>query len=236
MNLEGVGKPEDKEPDLNYQRGELLFEDTFEEGLKNWSPELQAGGRVEAVDGKLVIDVPRGCTIWFRPRLEGPVMISYEVTVIDKGGPNDRVSDLNCFWMARDSRSPDDIFGHVRSGMFSDYHELKCYYVGLGGHNNTRTRFRRYIGDAEERPLLPEHDLQEDRFMIEPNKTLVIRLVAFGNLIQYYRDDELMFSIQDEDPYTAGWFGFRTVHNHMEVRNFQVHRLKPSLRNGSIAE
>lgn len=213
---------------LLYRKGELLFEDSFQGGLENWSPELQAGGRVEAVDGKLVVDVPSGCTIWFRHELEGPLMISYEVTVIGQGGPNDRVSDLNCFWMARDARSPDDIFGHARSGMFSDYHELNCYYVGLGGHHNTRTRFRRYIGDAVDRPLLPDHDLAEGRFMIEPNQTQVIRLVAFGNLIQYYRDDELIFSVTDAAPYTKGWFAFRTVHNHMEIENFQIHRLDPA--------
>jgi hypothetical protein len=221
-------KPPGEQVDLPYQQGALLFEDSFERGLDNWSPELQAGGRVETVDGKLVVDVPRGCTIWLRQKLEGPLMISYEVRVVDEGGSNDRVSDLNCFWMARDSRSPENIFGYKRSGMFSDYNELESYYVGLGGHNNTRTRLRRYIGHAENRPLLPEHDLHDDRFMIVPNMTKRIRLVAFGGLIQYFRNDELIFSLNDEKPYTEGWFAFRTVHNHMEVRNFQVHRLKPS--------
>lgn len=220
--------PDPRESTLPYQRGELLFADSFQEGLGNWLPELQAGGRVEALDGKLVVDVPSGCTIWLRNKLEGPLVISYEATVIGKGGPNDRVSDLNCFWMAQDARSPEDIFGHERSGIFSDYNELGCYYVGLGGHGNTRTRFRRYIGHAENRPLLPEHDLHEERFMIVPNKTKRIQLIAFGNLIQYYRDDELIFSVTDEAPYTKGWFAFRTVRNHMEIRNFEIHRLDPA--------
>ena len=42
---------------------------------------------------------------------------------------------------------------------FAAYNDLKTYYVGLGGNRNTTTRFRRYIGDPETRPLLPEHDL-----------------------------------------------------------------------------
>lgn len=211
---------------LPYQKGELLFRDDFRNGMNNWVPELQAGGTVEVEDGRMIIDVPAGCTVWFTPLIEGPVMIEYEATVIDAGGPNDRVSDLNCFWMASDSRSPADIFGQKRSGQFSDYHQLECYYVGLGGHANTRTRFRRYIGDAEERPLLPEHDLSNPEVLIQPNVRQNIRLVAYHGLIHYFRDDRLIFTYRDPKPLTIGWFAFRTVTNHMEIRNFRVHRLK----------
>ena len=35
--------------------------------------------------------------------------------------------------MARDARSPDDLFATKRSGAFADYNPLRCYYVGLGG-------------------------------------------------------------------------------------------------------
>ena len=76
--------------------------------------------------------------------------------MISAGGKNDRVSDLNCFWMARDSRNPDDLFAVHRTGKFADYNQLLCYYVGVGGNTNTTTRFRRYIGDANTRPLLPQ--------------------------------------------------------------------------------
>ena len=51
-------------------------------------------------------------------------MIQYEATVIAASGPNDRVSDLNSFWMATDPQSPTDLFAHPRSGAFADYNTL----------------------------------------------------------------------------------------------------------------
>jgi hypothetical protein len=212
--------------DPRFQIGDVLHSDDFRQGDANWLAELQSGGRVEVRDGLLEIDVPAGCTVWFKPRIEGPVLIEYEATVISAGGPNDRVSDLNCFWMATDSRSPDgEIFKTHRSGKFEDYHQLRCYYVGLGGNTNTTTRFRRYIGSPTNRPLLPEHDLTEPQFLIAPNQPQKIQLVACGQLIQYYRDGLKIFELTDSEPYTAGWFALRTVSNHMQIRNFRVMRL-----------
>jgi hypothetical protein len=57
----------------------------------------------------LDVDVPDGCTVWFRPRIDGPVDIAFDAVAVSRGGANDRVSDLNCFWMARDARSPGDL-------------------------------------------------------------------------------------------------------------------------------
>jgi hypothetical protein len=214
--------------DERFRVGAILFRDDFSAGLENWTAELERGGRVEALDGSLIIDVPAGCTVWFKPLITGPVMIEYEAVVISAGGPNDRVSDLNCFWMARDSRSPDDLFGHRRSGKFTDYHQLLGYYAGFGGNRNTTTRFRRYIGDAAIRPLRPEHDLTEP--VIVPNVPQTLRLVACGSLIQFHHDERRLFEMDDPDPYTSGWFGFRTVNNHMSIRRFRVHRLLPAQR------
>jgi hypothetical protein len=208
--------------------GEVLYEDDFSGDLGQWVPEQQPGGTVEVANGVLEIDDAKGCTTWFRPRLSGPLMIEYEVRVIDEGGPHDRVSDLNCFWMAIDPENPDDLFarGPERQGKFGNYHALRLYYVGYGGHGNSKTRFRRYPGGGE-RPLLPEHDLVEEQFMIVPNTVMRIRLVANGETIQYWRDGELLFELIDEDPFTSGWFGFRTVKNHLAVDNFRVTRLEP---------
>src|SRR5262249_35665300 len=143
-----------------------IFNDGFRNGLAQWTGELEKPGKVETHDGVLTIDVPAGCTLWFRPELNGGVMIEYEARMVQVGGANDRVSDLNAFWMATDSRSPDYLFRTKRSGKFSDYNQLRTYYVGQGGNSNTTTRFRRYIGDAEERPLLPEHDLRSAEFLL----------------------------------------------------------------------
>ena len=83
------------------------------------------------------------------------MLIRYEATMVQAGGANDRVSDLNAFWMATDARTPGDLFAARRSGKFADYNQLRTYYVGQGGNGNTTTRFRRYIGDTELRPMLP---------------------------------------------------------------------------------
>lgn len=198
-----------------------LHSDSFQ-SLVNWSTELERGGTVEATDGKLHIDVPAGCTVWFKPELSGPVSIEYDVTVIKAGGPNDRVSDLNCFWMATDSRSPNHILDVPRSGRFADYNQLRCYYVGYGGNTNTTTRFRRYIGSPTTRPILPEHDLTDAKFLLTPNVKYHIKLIANGPVVEYYRNGEKIFEFNDPEPYTRGWFGIRTTQNHMVVENFRV--------------
>ncbi len=221
-----AGEQSTQKPDLPYRVGEELYRDDFTDGLRQWFVELEKDGIVEAKDGELVIDVPAGCTVWFKPLIEGPVTITYEAKVVSAGGANDRVSDLNCFWMARDSRNDKDLLSYKRSGKFADYNQLRCYYVGLGGNGNTTTRFRRYIGDARLRPLLPEHDLSGPKDLITPNVSQSLRLIAFKSLIQFYRDDRLLFTMNDPEPYTSGWFGFRTVANHMTIRHFRVHRLE----------
>lgn len=199
----------------------VLHEDDFAD-LARWHTEMEPGGSVVVRDRKLVIDVPAGCTVWFKPMLDSPIRIEYDATVIDAGGGNDRVSDLNCFWMATDARSPHDLFATERHGPFADYNELKCYYVGLGGNDNTTTRFRRYIGHPERRPLLPEHDLTEARFMIEPNRTYHITLIADGSRIEYRRDDETIFNYHDPQPYTRGHFAVRTVRSHLTIAHFRA--------------
>jgi hypothetical protein len=204
----------------------MLFQDDFNyPTFPNWFVELEKGGSVVARDGALDIDVPGGCTVWFKPLIEGPVVIEYEATVISAGGPNDRVSDLNCFWMARDARSPDDLFATKRSGAFADYNELRCYYVGFGGNGNTTTRFRRYVGDRENRPLRAEHDRRSP--LIMANRPHRLRLVADGGRIEFHVDGRRVFETVDPEPYTGGWFGIRTVHSHLSIRHFRVYRPRP---------
>jgi hypothetical protein len=211
------------EPEAPLRIAKLLYADDFRSGLGRWSAELEKPGRVEAIDGTLEMDVPAGCTVWFRPELKGPVTIRYQAKMIQRGGPNDRVSDLNCFWMARDARSPKDLFATKRSGKFAEYNQLLAYYVGQGGNGNTTTRFRRYIGDAELRPLLPQHDLTKE--LLEPNVPHEIQLAANGRRIQYWDNGKLIFDFEDTAPYTEGRFGFRTTFSHIVVRNFRVYRL-----------
>lgn len=190
--------------------------------LDHWAVEQMPGGKVFVRDGALVILDAGGCTVWWREKLTAPVEISYEATVISRGGPFDRLSDLNCFWMAQDPRAP-GVLPAGRSGKFSDYDSLLTYYVGYGGNKNTTTRFRRYDGTAA-RPLLPEHDLSAPTFLLEPNRPYRIRLVAREGVAEYWRDGEKIFTYRDPEPLTAGWFAIRTVKSHLEIRHLVIRR------------
>ncbi|CDF78756.1 conserved hypothetical protein containing farnes oic acid O-methyl transferase domain [Formosa agariphila KMM 3901] len=207
---------------------ELIFEDNFDSGLEQWNVEQGSEGRtVETNKSKLEIDDVAGCTVWLKEAFSGSIMIEYDVNLIKDGGPNDRVSDLNCFWMATDPENPSNLFANSkqRDGKFSNYDSLQLYYMGVGGNDNKTTRFRRYTGDGG-RPLLPEHDLSDTKFMLEPNTPYHIKIIAHNGIIQYYRNDQLLVDFKDDAPYTSGHFGFRTVKNHMTVDNFKVYQLK----------
>lgn len=208
-----------------YRRGSRLHADDFKAGLGQWRFEAQVPSRTTIVGGALEIDSPEGYTAWFTPKLSGPLLIEYEAQAVSEGGPNDQVSDLNAFWMATDPNRPGDLLAQPRSGAFADYDTLQTYYVGQGGNRNTTTRFRRYIGKSGNRPILPEHDLGAPADLLVPNQWQTVRLVAFGNLIQYWRDDRKIFTLDDPEPYTEGWFGVRTTKNRLRVRDLRIHRL-----------
>jgi hypothetical protein len=188
--------------------------------LSRWLVEQMPGGSVAAKDGALVIEDAAGSTVWLREKITAPVEITYEITPVAMGGPHDRISDVNCFWMAREPKS-DAALPAGRSGKFSDYDSLFTYYVGMGGNGNTTTRFRRYDGTAA-RPLLPEHDLSEKKFLLEANHPYHIRLVARDGVAEFWRDGEKIFSFRDPAPLTSGWFAIRTVRSHLVIRNLRI--------------
>ena len=204
--------------------GKLLYRDDFAD-LANWHIEAEKPGRITAANGVLDVEVPAGVTLWFKPRLEGPVIIEFEATAVSEGGPNDQVSDLNVFWMANNADGQRPVFAHARSGAFAEYNDLRTYYVGLGGNRNSTSRFRRYIGDPVVRPLLPEHDLGAASAMLQANRPQNITLIADGSRIEYRRDGETLFRFDDAEPYTQGWFALRTTYSHLRIRALRVHRL-----------
>jgi hypothetical protein len=174
----------------------------------------------------LDIDVPAGVTLWFRHALQGPVAIDYDVTAVAAGGAHDAVSDVNCFWMATDPHLPSgDALTARRSGAFAEYDTLKTYYAGIGGNRNTSTRFRRYVGQAGVRPLLPQHDLSAPGDLLEPNRRFHLRLIAAGRHVELLRDGRSIFRLDDPQPYTRGHFGLRTTQSHLRVMRFRVSRL-----------
>lgn len=206
-----------------FRHAKLLHRDDFRRGLGEWIVEAEQPGQITAQGGVLDIDVPAGVTLWFRHELRSPVAIDYEVTAVSRGGANDQVSDVNAFWMATDARVPSgNVLERRRNGAFADYDELRTYYVGIGGNRNSTSRFRRYIGRRDNRPLLPQHDLSAGQYLLGPNRPYRIRLVASGSIIQVFRDGRLMFHMDDPQPYVRGHFGLRTTKSHLRVRDFSV--------------
>jgi len=200
----------------------------FTPGLGYFGVEQQPGGRVGVRDGALIIEDVGGCTVWYRHKLRAPVEITYEAQVVMQGGPYDRLSDLNCFWMASIPEGTGSLLeSHTaRNGAFSDYDTLATYYVGYGGNGNTTTRFRRYNGTGA-RPLLAEHDLgdsgRDTSVLLRPNHVYQIRLVtdAHGHT-EYWRDGECLFAYDDPAPLREGYFGIRTVRSHLVIRNLRI--------------
>ncbi|MFD7505810.1 DUF6250 domain-containing protein [Streptomyces sp. NPDC059850] len=202
------------------RRWTRIAHDDFRHGTRQWTAELESGGTVRARHGVLDVDVPGGATVWFTRELTGPYVIEYTATPVSAGGPNDHVTDLNAFWNARDVRSPGDLFATPRSGTFADYDLLKTYYVGYGANLNTTTRMRRYAGEPGNRPLL--FDLTEP--LLTPNAPHRVRLISAGRTVQYWSNDQLLCDYRDPEPYTSGWFGFRTVASHFHLTNFAIWR------------
>jgi len=222
----GQASPTTAPSDPRFTIADQLDSDDFSHGSDRWTTELEKGGTVTAKDGVLDIDVPAGASLWLKSKLTGPLMIQYHVVPIVNGGPNDRLSDVNCFWIATDTRNKDDFFAVPRTGKFADYNQLLTYYVGVGGNTNTTTRFRRYVGDSVDRPLLPQNDLRDPADLLKPNQEMLIQLIAADHLIQFYRDGKKLFEMDDSQPYTTGYFAFRTTKSHLRIRDFAVYRLQ----------
>jgi Domain of unknown function (DUF6250) len=201
--------------------------DTVGTSLAQWHIEAEQGARIDIRGGVLDIDVPGGTTLWLKRELHAPVAIEYEVMAVSEGGANDRVSDVNAFWMAtnKDGSSP---LGH-RNGTFEQYNNLLTYYVGIGGNSNSTTRMRRYIGERDERPLRPEHDLSGADTLLTANRWQKVRLVADGQGAEVWQDGKRLFRIDDAQPYTHGWFAIRTVKSHLRIRNLTI-EANPSRR------
>ncbi len=208
----------------------VLHTDGFESGLKNWIIEKVSDKTAfEVKDSMLEVVAPGGITLWYHKPIKSPAKIMFEAMVINEGGEYDRGSDLNCFWMANDPEHPDSMFARSewRNGVFGRYYSLSMYYAGYGGNNNSTTRFRRYDGDYQrfyEKKIRPEilKEYTDSAHLIIPNQWYRVEIIVNGNQIQYYMNKDLLFDYHDPDPYTSGYFGLRTVKNHIVYRNFKV--------------
>lgn len=195
----------------------------------HWRIEAEsAATRILLRNDTLDITSPQGLSLWWNEPLTAPCTISYRACVVMEGGPCDRLSDLNCFWMATDTSFTSPLKGIVqRAGRFLESYRLQCYYLGYGGNYNTTTRFRRYDGDtlavadpAHRPAILKEYT--DAAHLLRPNHwySVSIEVTADGRT-RYYIDDELLVDYTDPSPLLHGWFAFRTTWSHIRLTGWQ---------------
>lgn len=217
---------------------------------KQWRVEAESpDSRVEWRGDTVEIHAPKGLTLWNRNKMKGNVVIEYRAMVVDGckegegvGGAcmhhdgDDRLSDLNCFWMASDPSAP-DIWKRMkwRGGKFVNTYSMQLYYVGFGGNYNSTTRFRRYTGDERGvdstayRPgILREYT--DTAHLLRPNHWYDIRLESIDGRVRYFIDGEMLVDYLDPDPLREGWFGLRTTWAHVIMCGFKYKEDNPDSR------
>lgn len=168
---------------------------------------------------------PKGLSVWRKDKMSGRTTIEYDAQVVTEN-PDDRLSDLNCFWMATDPYAKDPFVNlNKRGGKFLNSYTLKLYYLGYGGNHNSTTRFRRYDGDArgvdnpDFRPKIITEYTDADN-LLKPGKWYHIKITTDGLRTQYYIDGKRLVDFRDPEPLTEGWFAFRTTLSRTRLTNF----------------
>lgn len=199
---------------------------------KYWKVESESSAyEVKFLGDTVEITSPKGLTLWRAEKIQGPVTIEYDACVVVEN-ENDRLSDLNCFWMASDPKSPDNLWKNMewRSGIFVKCYSLQLYYLGYGGNSNSTTRFRRYDGNEAgitngraRPPILREYS--DPEHLLIANHWYHIKLMSDGERICYYIDGKRIVDFRDPSPLTEGWFGFRTTWSRTRISNFKYEQI-----------
>jgi len=212
----------------------LLISDNFKEVNLNWTAEAEANYEINYLKNESCLDIETvaGLTLWNNMLFEGDIRITYDAMVVDQGGSLDRVSDLNCFWMASDPIYPDSIFtrSEFRKGASSRYYSLQLYSMSIGTNANTTTRFQRFDGDYEKfrnTLIRPETlvDYTDEAFLIQPNHWYKIEIIVQKGRIRYLLDGQSLVDFVDPKPLIKGFFGIRTNENHLRLRNFAAYKM-----------
>jgi hypothetical protein len=200
--------------------GAILVRDNFSGPLAGYVAEYarKPGNVVANRDGRLLMDVDGGATVWLDRPLSGNLLIGFTRRVVVAGGKNDRLSDLNVFWMAHDPKNA-NLF--TRSGKFEDYDDLAMYYVGIGGNRNKTTRLRRY-GDGA-RKLVGEY--VDAPHLLVPNRDYRIEIAVYDGCTRVRVDGADWFTYRDPHPLTAGYLGLRTTWSRQTVDDLTIQRL-----------
>lgn len=175
------------------------------------------------------IRAPKGLTLWNKAPLRGDVCIDYEARIMS----DDRVSDLNCFWMADKALSE----AKKRGGVFAKASSMSLYYVGYGGNGNTTTRFRRYDGESNPSVI---REYTDQKHLIKPDHWYRIHLESKEGRVLYVIDGDTLVNYVDLHPLTQGYFGFRTTQSHAQMRRFRITQQNTAIKKtksskGSIA-
>jgi len=179
---------------------------------------------------------PKGLTLWRKEKLYECMTVEYDVMVVDEGMKGDRVSDMNCFWLASDPNA-EDIWTKAawRSGIFLRCYTLQMYYLGYGGNYNSTTRFRRYDGDSrgveqkEYRPAILR-EYTDSAHLLKGNHWYHVKIESTAGRNRFFVDDKLIVDYYDPMPLREGWFGFRTTWSRCRITNFSVSESDDSVK------
>ena len=203
---------------------DMKYSDVFAKAIDStqWVIEMAPApnSSVYTQHGHLVLDTKGGVTVWFNHPLPRNVRIEFDRKVIVASGVNDRLSDCNVFWMARDPRNK-NLFTH--NGVLESYDSLQLYYVGMGGNTNRTTRFRKYEGNGQ-RTLLQEYT--DSAHLLQANTVYHFLIVVFNGNISFWVNNQCFFKYKDAAPLQQGYFGFRSTKSHQEISNFKVYELQ----------
>lgn len=172
---------------------------------------------------------PKGLTLWRKEKLKAGMTIEYDACVVDEGRDGDRLSDMNCFWLASDPNAK-DLWARAawRSGIFLRCYTLQMYYLGYGGNHNTTTRFRRYDGDeagvedAAKRPAILKEYTDADH-LLKANHWYHVKIESKLGHTRFLIDGECIVDYLDPQPLEEGWFGFRTTLSRTRLANFKAY-------------
>ena len=190
---------------------------------KYWRVESEAPDyRVTFSGDTCEITAPKGLTLWRKEKMRQDMTVEYDVYVT-----NDRLSDMNCFWMASDPKAK-DIWAREkwRNGIFLRCYTLQMYYLGYGGNYNKTTRFRRYNGDeagiddASKRPAILK-EYTDAAHLLKPDHWYHVKVESKQNHTRFFIDGECIVDYFDPQPLTSGWFGFRTTLSRTRITNFK---------------
>lgn len=172
---------------------------------------------------------PKGLTLWRKEKLHEGQTVEYDACVKDEGKEGDRLSDLNCFFLANDPHAR-DIWARAqwRSGIFTRCYTLQTYYLGYGGNHNTTTRFRRYNGDeagvedADHRPAILK-EYTDGKHLLKANHWYHVKIESKMGHTRFFIDGECIVDYCDPQPLQEGWFGFRTTLSRTCITNFKYY-------------